>query len=383
MRSVSLDFFRGFTVALMIIVNNPGSWDYIFPPLDHSLWNGCTPTDLVFPFFLFAVGNSLSFVFNKTHDKTSLTKKIIKRAILIFLIGLFLNWSPFFMYQNNVIVFKPWHWINKSGVELGIRTLGVLQRIAICYLFASLIILFSPKKYIWYISFAILILYWFLCFQFGAHNDPLSLQGYFGINIDKHIIGVTHMYKGEGVPFDPEGLTSNISAIVEVLFGYLIGNLIIKKEKSYELLSTLLMVGITFILLGYISDYFFPINKKIWSSSYTIYTSGLAIVLLTFLLYFTEVKNRNLWLTNFFVCFGKNPLFIFVLSGLIPRIMNLIHIKTSADDFSNPLEWFYEHCLQHISSDFRVGSFLFSIIMVIFYWSIAYILDKKKIYIKV
>ena len=383
MRSVSLDFFRGFTVALMIVVNNPGSWDYIFPPLDHSIWNGCTPTDLVFPFFLFAVGNSLSFVFNKSSDKTILTQKIIKRACFIFFIGLFLNWSPFFMYRGNSIVFRPWHWINKSGIEVGIRTLGVLQRIAICYLFASLIILFSPKKYIWHISFAILILYWFLCFQFGAHNDPFSLQGYFGINIDKHIIGVTHMYKGEGVPFDPEGLTSNISAIVEVLFGYLIGNLIIKKEKSYELISTLFMIGIAFILLGYIADFFFPINKKIWTSSYTVYTSGLAIVLLTFLLYFTELKQRSLWLTNFFVCFGKNPLFIFVLSGLIPRIMNLIHIKTSPDDFSNPLEWFYEHCLQHISSDFRVGSFIFSLIMVMFYWSIAYILDKKKIYIKV
>ncbi len=382
MRSISLDFFRGFTVVLMIVVNNPGSWDYIYPPLDHSIWNGCTPTDLVFPFFLFATGNSLSFVLNKYDIKKSLIIKILKRSAIIFLIGLLLNWSPFLMYKGHSIVFKPWEWTNKNGIEQGVRLLGVLQRIAICYLLASFIIIGSPKKYLWQLSFAILALYWILCFSMGAPGTPYSLQGFFGTSIDKSIIGTIHLYKGEGVPFDPEGLISNIAAIVEVLFGFLIGNLVIKKEKNYQLLSQLLLIGVGMVLLGYTLDYWLPINKKIWSSSYTIYTSGLAILLLSFLIWILDIKNKELKITAFFSSFGRNPLFIFVLSGLIPRLMNLIHIP-SGEDTVNPLEWLYEQVFMHISTDFRLGSFIFSLFMVTFYWLIAFILDKKKIYIKV
>ena len=382
MRSISLDFFRGFTVVLMIVVNNPGSWDAIYPPLDHSIWNGCTPTDLVFPFFLFATGNSLNFVMNKYEVNKLLFLKIIKRFVLIFLIGLFLNWFPFLMYKDTHLVAKPWHWLNNNGVEYGIRILGVLQRIAICYFIASLIIISINIKYLWYTCFIILGMYWFLCFQFGAHNSPLSLQGYFGTSIDKSIIGTAHLYKGEGIPFDPEGLISTISAIVEVLFGFLIGNMIIKKEKDSNLLSNLLLIGVGLVLLGYALDYFVPINKKIWSSSYTIYTSGLAVLLLSFLIWIIDLKKKKLFITPFFIAFGKNPLFIFVLSGLFPRAMNLIHIK-SGEDIVNPLEWLYDHVFQNISSDLRFGSFLFALFMVFFYWIIAFILDKKKIYIKV
>ena len=382
MRSVSLDFFRGFTVVLMIVVNNPGSWDFIYPPLDHSIWNGCTPTDLVFPFFLFATGNSLSFVMNKYEVNKLLIIKIIKRFVLIFLIGLFLNWFPFLMYKDGILVAKPWHWVNKNGIEMGVRILGVLQRIAICYLIASLIIIFVNKKWLWHTCFIILGLYWFICFQLGMPGSPFSLQGFFGTSIDKSIIGTVHLYKGEGIPFDPEGLMSTISAIVEVLFGFLVGNMIIKKEKNNTLLANLLLIGCGFLLLGYTLDYFVPINKKIWSSSYTIYTSGLAILLLSFLIWIIDIKKLQINITGFFISFGKNPLFIFVLSGLIPRLLNLIHIK-SGDDILNPLEWLYEHIFQNISKDYRLGSFMFSLFMVFCYWSVAYILDKKKIYIKV
>ena len=382
MRSISLDFFRGFTVVIMIVVNNPGSWDFIYGPLDHSIWNGCTPTDLVFPFFLFATGNSLSFVMNKYEVNKLLILKILKRFILIFLIGLLLNWFPFLMYKGGLLVAKPWHWYNKDGVETGVRILGVLQRIAICYLIASLLIIYINKKYLWFTCFFILAFYWLICFQFGLAKDPYSLQGYFGTTIDKSIIGSAHLYKGEGIPFDPEGLMSNISAIVEVLFGYLIGNMIIKTEKNFNLLANLLLIGCGFLFLGYTLDYFVPINKKIWSSSYTIYTSGLAVLLLSFLIWVIDIKRKRIFITPFFIAFGKNPLFIFVLSGLIPRAMNLVHIK-SGDNVVNPLEWLYEHLFQNINSDFRFGSFLFALFMVLFYWIIAFILDKKKIYIKV
>ena len=382
MRSVSLDFFRGFTVVLMIVVNNPGSWDFIYSPLDHSIWNGCTPTDLVFPFFLFATGNSLSFVMNKYEVNKLLIIKILKRFVLIFLIGLFLNWFPFLMYKDGLLVVKPWQWLNKNGVENGVRILGVLQRIAICYLIASFLIIYINKKYLWFISFSILAFYWLICFQFGLLGTPYSLQGYFGTAIDKYIIGYAHLYKGEGIPFDPEGLMSTLSAVVEVLFGYLIGYIIIKKEKNTQLLANLLLVGCGFLLLGYTLDYFVPINKKIWSSSYTIYTSGLAIILLSFLIWIIDINKIQLVITSFFISFGKNPLFIFVLSGLIPRLLNLIHIK-SGDNSINPLEWLFENIFQNINKDPRLGSFLFSLFMVLCYWSVAFLLDKKKIYIKV
>jgi len=140
----SLDVFRGATVALMIMVNNPGSWEHIYAPLNHAPWHGCTPTDLVFPFFLFAVGNAMAFVMPRMEQAGTayFLKKVFKRTLLIFLIGLFLNWSPFLMWQNDTIVFKSWEWTDAEGIQHGIRILGVLQRIALAYCFASMIVYF-------------------------------------------------------------------------------------------------------------------------------------------------------------------------------------------------------------------------------------------------
>ncbi len=158
-RYYALDIFRGATVAFMIMVNNPGSGEYIYAPLDHAKWHGCTPTDLVFPFFLFAVGNAMSFVMPRMEQRGTsyFLKKIIKRTLLIFFIGLFLNWSPFLMWQNNRLVFKPWEWTINDGVLHGIRILGVLQRIALAYFFASLIVYFFKTKGAFVFSAVILL----------------------------------------------------------------------------------------------------------------------------------------------------------------------------------------------------------------------------------
>ena len=188
-RYYSLDVFRGATVALMIMVNNPGSWDHIFAPLEHAPWNGCTPTDLVFPFFLFAVGNAMSFVmpgFIQAGNRVFL-KKVLKRAVLIFLIGLFLNWSPFIKWDNDHLIFKVWE---------KVRILGVLQRIAICYLLASLIIYYGKTRGAFVISIVLLMGYWLLCLAFGHPPDVYSMEGYFGVGIDKAILGESHMYHG-------------------------------------------------------------------------------------------------------------------------------------------------------------------------------------------
>lgn len=381
-RYYSLDVFRGATVALMILVNNPGSWAHIFGPLEHAPWHGCTPTDLVFPFFLFAVGNAMSFVMPRFEaaGPAIFWGKVVKRTLLIFAIGLFLNWSPFVKWNGENLVGKAWE---------NIRIFGVLQRIALCYFFASVIIYYAKARGAFVIGGVILIAYWAICLFLGNGFDPYTLSNWFGTVVDTKILGITHLYKGEGVPFDPEGLASAAPAIVQVIFGFLVGQYVQQKGKSFEMLAGLMMAGMVLVCTGYFWDMVFPINKKIWTSSYVLYTSGLATLSLATLIYLIEFKSIQGKWSKFFDVFGKNPLFIFVLSGFLPRILALLrwvdHVDpiTSKKVYTSSLPWFYEHICKPVATDLRIGSLLYALITIAFYWSIVYILDKKKIYIKV
>lgn len=381
-RYYSLDVFRGATVALMILVNNPGSWAHIFGPLEHAPWHGCTPTDLVFPFFLFAVGNAMSFVMPRFEaaGPAIFWGKVVKRTLLIFAIGLFLNWSPFVKWNGENLVGKAWE---------NIRIFGVLQRIALCYFFASVIIYYAKARGAFVIGGVILIAYWAICLFLGNGFDPYTLSNWFGTVVDTKILGITHLYKGEGVAFDPEGLASAAPAIVQVIFGFLVGQYVQQKGKSFEMLAGLMMAGMVLVCTGYFWDMVFPINKKIWTSSYVLYTSGLATLSLATLIYLIEFKSIQGKWSKFFDVFGKNPLFIFVLSGFLPRILALLrwvdHVDpiTSKKVYTSSLPWFYEHICKPVATDLRIGSLLYALITIAFYWSIVYILDKKKIYIKV
>jgi predicted acyltransferase len=388
-RFYSLDVFRGATVALMILVNNPGSWEHIYTPLEHAPWHGCTPTDLVFPFFLFAVGNAMAFVMPRLEaaGNAVFLKKVFKRTLLIFAIGLFLNWFPFVRWNDNdQLVFRCW--INPLRPENGVRILGVLQRIALCYFFASLIIYYFKIRGAFVAACALLLGYWILCLLLGMPGDPYSLQGFFGLNIDKAILGIPHMFKGEGVPFDPEGLVSTIPAIVQVIFGYFTGNYILQKGKTHEMLSNLFVAGCLLVFTGLCWSGVFPLNKKIWTSSFVVYTSGLAILVLCVMLHLIEFRNqRGMW-TRFFDVFGKNPLFIFVLSGMLPRTLGLIRWAngTGADGktaYTSPLPWFYEHICKPVSENLNNGSLLYALITVGFFWFCAYLMDRGKVYIRV
>jgi predicted acyltransferase len=401
-RSYSLDVFRGATVCLMILVNNPGSWSHIYPPLEHASWHGLTPTDLVFPFFLFAVGNALSFVMPRLQEggEAVFWKRIIKRALLIFLIGLFLQWWPFVKWADDHLVFR--YWVDPTNPETGIRILGVLQRIALCYFFASIIIYYLKPRGAFYTGLVLLLLYWMLCYICNP-SDPFSLQGWFGTDIDKKILHVPHMYKGEGVAFDPEGIMSTLPAIVEVIFGYLVGDYIQKKSKTpeslvdskaantygpYQMLSGLFVAGVAMILTGFCWDMVFPINKKIWTSSYTIYTSGLATITIATMIYLIEYRNARGWLTKFFDVFGKNALFVFALSSFLPRTLSLIRIPDHLNEkgqmvYISPWNWLYQRVLIHLPGDPRIGSLLYALCVITFMWAICYWLDKKRIYIKV
>lgn len=380
-RYYSLDVFRGATVALMILVITPGNWSHIYSPLEHAAWHGCTPTDLVFPFFLFAVGNAMAFVIPRFQDKGTpyFLSKVTKRALLIFFIGLFLNWSPFVKWDENKLVFKTWE---------SIRIFGVLQRIAVCYFFASLIVYFFKPRPAVVVSCLILILYWILCLRFGAADDPYSFSGYFGTAVDKALLGSGHLYKGEGVPFDPEGPTSSMAAIINVVMGFLAGKYIREKGKTWEMLSHLFISGAVLVFIGFAWDLIFPINKKIWTSSYVVYTSGLALMVLGVFIYLIEFKqSRGAW-NRFFVVFGKNALFIFCFNTLFQRLLALIRWQDHTDEsgkpiYMTPLPWFYTNVCKPVSDNLKNGSLLYALCMILLYWLVVYLMDQKKIYVKI
>lgn len=379
-RYYSLDVFRGMTVALMILVNNPGS-HHIYLTLEHAPWDGWTLTDLVFPFFLFAVGNAIAFVMPRLREagQNVFLKKVFKRFALIFLIGLILNFTPFFHWQDNRLVFNSFE---------NLRILGVLQRIAIAYLFAALIIYYFKNTGALIISAIILIAYAVICHVYNASGLPYS----FGAGIDKALLGESHMYWGEvvngkHVAYDPEGIISSFTPFVQVILGYFAGFFIIKKGKRMSLVGTLLVAGILLFAAAYALNIYTPINKKVWTSSYVLLTTGLATVIISVLIYLIEFKNwRGAW-SSFFNVFGKNPLFIYFLSWFIPSMQSLIRIPNPAGQvqpsYLSPLAWFYVHICKPIFSDERNASLMYAISLVILMWLIGYWLNKKKIYIKV
>lgn len=378
-RFYSLDVFRGATVALMILVNNPGSWSHIYAPLEHAAWHGCTPTDLVFPFFLFAVGNALAFVMPKMEEKGTgyFLKKVCKRSLLIFIIGLALNWFPFIKYDADGSI------VAKGFDQL--RIMGVLQRIALAYLFASLLIYFLKLQWAFVAGFFILLLYWFLCVALNP-ADPFSLAGWFGTRVDMAVFGANHMYHGEGVAFDPEGLMSTMGAIVQVIFGYIAGHYIIHKGKNHEMLNGLFVAGCVLIFSGFCWDMVFPINKKIWSSSYVIYTTGLALLIISVMIYQVEFKNARQGWSRFFNVFGKNPLFIFALSAIVVKAFALIRtpiIQNGEPGYTTPLSWFYNHICVPLFENEKNASLLYALCFITLMWFIAWVLHRKKIYIKV
>lgn len=381
-RSLALDVFRGLTVALMILVNNPGTWSHIYDPFEHAQWHGLTPTDLVFPFFLFAVGNAQSLVFPKIFEVNTpkfFFKKIWRRTFIIFTIGFLLNWFPFFTWVGDDLVPRSWTWVNDQGYVVGIRIMGVLQRIALAYGLSATIIYFFPKKVL-SIGISILVSYWILCIIFGT-GDVYGLEGFFGTHIDRYIFGPIHLYQGEGVAFDPEGLMSTLPAVAQVMFGYWIGRILVAFNPR-RTMKALLKRATIFCFIGILISFFHPINKKIWTSSYVFVSTGLGIYLLAALVFFLDRKNIGRKVSYLFEAYGKNPLFIFVLSGLIPKSLSLLRIPYEGQ-ILNPLKWFYQSICSKFPGPPENGSLLYAILLVIFYGLIASYLDNKKTYIKV
>lgn len=368
-RYLSLDVLRGLTIALMIVVNTPGSWSTIYAPFRHAAWHGFTLTDLVFPTFLFVVGNAMSFSMRKFigEDDKIFLKKVFKRTLLIFLIGLFLNSFPF---------------ITRTAGELTafdfskIRIMGVLQRIALCYCIAALVIHYLKIKGAAIFSAVALFGYWGIMYFFGDQPDPYTLEGNAALKFDLLFIPAENLYKGYGIPFDPEGLLSTLPAVVNVIAGYFAGIYIQKNGNNKRTVGKVVLAGIVLLTGAQVWDMFFPINKPIWTSSYVLYTTGWTLIGLAVLMLVIEVANFKKW-TYFFEVFGKNPLFIYVMSGLIIKLLALIRIG----DISMK-GWLYEN-LFAAQFEGHNASLLFALSYMLLLWLIGYWMDKKKVYIKV
>jgi predicted acyltransferase len=363
-RYLSLDVFRGMDVMLMIIVNSPGgpmNWS----PLEHASWNGFTLTDLVFPTFLFVVGNAMSFSMGKYESlgNAAVLKKIFKRTVIIFLLGYLMYWFPF------VQTSETGEWMLRPISHT--RIFGVLQRIALCYGLAALIIHYWKTNGAVYFSIVALVAYRFLL-GFG----DMTVEGNAVVKLDTWLVGINHLYTGEGVPFDPEGLLSTLPAIVNVLAGYLTGRFIQQNGQNYETVAKLLMTGVMLVLAAFWWDLFFPINKKLWTSSYTLLTVGIDLLVLPILIFLIDMAGKKGW-TYPFEVFGRNTLFAYLLSELFVIILWTVPVGDKS-----LYGWIYASIFNPVFGDY-LGSFLFAFSVMATVWLVSYIMDKKGVYVKV
>ncbi len=384
LRLVSLDVFRGITITAMILVNMAGVADQVYPFLVHADWNGCTPTDLVFPFFLFIIGVAMSFSLSRYTDNnfqldkernpnSLLNKKswkvlywrITRRSIILFSLGLLLN--GFWNYDWNTI-----------------RIMGVLQRISLSYLFAALIILKLPKKGQYLIAFLLLIIYW-LAMSFIPVPDyaigNLTRDGNLSAYLDRLIIGTAHLYKGDNFNSlgDPEGLFSTIPAIVSVLLGYFTGEWLRKQPLKSKTTITLLLIGLSCLVIGQVWGLWFPINKKLWTSSYVVFTTGWALLLLATCYELIEVRSLRRWAKPFEIM-GLNAICVFIASVLMIKILVKTYIG-SGEKAPNTYTWIYEHFFASWASAMN-ASLLFAMVTVLFWWLVVYGMYRKRWFFK-
>lgn len=378
-RLISLDVFRGITIAGMVLVNNPGTWSAIYPPLEHAEWNGVTPTDLVFPFFLFIVGIAITLALGKRVETGGINReiylKILKRAALIFLLGLFLAAFPFYNFSKG-------EWLDVSTL----RIMGVLQRIAVSYLVSALIFLHTNWKQQAIIAVALLFIYWALmtlipvpgCELTTFNDKACNLAAY----LDRLIFTENHIWRSAKV-YDPEGLLSTIPAIATTLSGVLTGHWLKRKIDDTEKVAALFFFGLSLAAIGWIWSFWFPLNKSLWTSSYVIYTTGLALCFLGFCYWLIDIKNYKSW-TKPFVIFGVNALALFVGSGIMARLLGII--KVSAGGEEGKTISLQQAIFNNVFLPFATpvnASLMYAISFILVWLFLMWLLYRKKIYIKV
>lgn len=368
-RYPALDVLRGMTVAFMIVVNTPGSWNAIYAPFKHSDWHGFTVTDLVFPSFLFVVGNALSFSMRKMKSlsHTAFMGKVFKRTAIIFVIGILLGVFPFVQVEEG-------HYLWKDLADT--RIWGVLQRIAVCYCIAAFMIRYSSHRMLVVMSVLILLLYWYVLYYFGTQPGPYSLEGNAVGRLDALYLSPRNMYRHYGFPFDPLGLLSTFPAVINVVAGFLTGSFIQENGKRISGIVKLLLAGILLVVAGALWDRWLPINKPLWTSSYVVYATGFDLLILAALIIIIDVWSFRKW-TYFFEVFGKNPLFIYIVAWVVIVLLGMIRI-----DGGSVRGIIYRDAFTSWLSD-KNASLLFAVFYMLLMWLVGYVMDRRKIYVKV
>lgn len=380
-RLLALDVLRGITIAGMITVNNPGSWAHIYAPLRHAAWNGCTPTDLVFPFFMFVMGVAMFISYRKFDYRLTWRTfgKLLYRGALLVLIGWAINWFGIFCRTLS----SGGSWVDAlwNNPIARLRFMGVLPRLGIVSFLGGLCLLaFKPKRAPW-VAAVLLIVY---CIIIGVtHSFELTADNIVA-RVDVAVLGESHMYHMGGIAFDPEGLLSTIPCVAHVLLGVMAGSLIMPAEQKKEIdnwmkINRLFIFGSIILMAGFLLDYAFPINKSLWSASYVLVTCGLASLLLGLLIWVIDICGKRRW-SVFFESFGANPLFIFVLSGILSITLANIKFGFHGDRYSVWGFW-YKVCMQPLFGD-KLGSLVCALSLIAVLWAIGHILYRKKIYIK-
>ncbi|MCB9308110.1 MAG: DUF1624 domain-containing protein [Lewinellaceae bacterium] len=367
MRYLSIDFYRGLTIALMLVVNTPGTWAHVFPPLLHAEWHGCTPTDLVFPSFMFIIGVSMWFSFEKYGRRldAALGRKVLKRTLLLFALGILLAKFPFY--------WKDWDQL---------RIMGVLQRLALGYGLAALLALSLPGRWLFAAGAALLLGYWALLTGFAVPGeDPFGLTGNAVRRLDLAVLGDSHVWHGKGIPFDPEGILSTLPAIVTVLLGWWSGQLMQRhQDNKMSAVRALLLWGGTLAVAGLLWDIVFPINKSLWTSTFVLYTGGISMILLAFSVWALDVADGRRYV-RFFLVFGANPLFAYVLAGLLTKTMLRIQWQENGEPLT-AYAWIYRQVFQPIEGG-AFGSLLFALTFLLICWSVCAVMYRKKIFVKI
>ena len=360
----AIDVMRGLTLALMIVVNMSISDQLSYAPLLHAAWHGLTLTDIVFPSFLFVVGSAMAFTIDRYQaaGSRSLAAKVASRTAIIFLCGFLLSWFPFVRIEAAGIAPIP---------LADARILGVLQRIALCYALATVVVRLGGQRGALLFSLAALLINWWI---FAAGGDD-TLAGSAALRLDRWLLGEPHLYRGEGVPFDPEGLLGTLPATANVLAGYLAGRLVRRLGAGYELVARLFLASAAAIGLALAWSGVLPFNKKLWTSSYALVTVGIDFAALAVLVFLVDLR-RSERLAAFFEIFGRNTLLIYLVAELLMSVMWLLQCGDQA-----LFMCLYHHGFQWWAGD-KPGSLLFALVFMLLCWLLGYALDKRGIHIR-
>lgn len=381
-RLLALDVFRGITIAAMVIVNNPGSWSYVYEPLRHADWHGYTPTDLIFPFFVFIVGISIQIVVQRELSKGTAKLELVKAALIrgtkLFALGLFI---ALFFYD---VIRADYSWLHDELLQ--VRVLGVLQRLALVYVITLTLVLYCRTQTLWKWFWGLLIGYAMALSYVpytAANGDWLIGNLAFGNNLsawlDAMLLPAKHLYYANAQPFafDPEGVLSTLPAVASCLAGVFTGQLVLTKNLTLSSKSkVLLLIGVLAILAGYLWDVYLPINKALWTPSYVLVSTGWALAILALLTWLLDVKKYQRWSAPF-VVFGANAIFFYVFSALVARLLIMIPV-----DNTSLHGVIYFKLLQPVFG-YHLGSLMFALLFASLSYLLMHWLYKKQIFFKV